>query len=205
MLDLAYLLNATDSIPTDIPAVTQTIQSWRSALHTARRNLFAAQARQIARINQNRTSREYKPGDQVMVSTRHIVSDNERARPANKWLPKFLGPFHVLKRISTNAYRIDFPQTIRVHKTVNIEALKEYNEPSPLHDPTPPPAPTVKVGGDIEYEVERIIDKRTKGRGFQYLVKWKGYPDHENEWISKSNLEHNAKDAIKDFETSHHD
>ena len=35
--------------------------------------------------------------------------------------------------------------------------------------------PVIMVNGEEEWEVERILRKRTKGRQRQVLVKWKGY------------------------------
>jgi hypothetical protein len=37
-----------------------------------------------------------------------------------------------------------------------------------------------------EYEVERVLDSHWCGQGckLQYLVKWKGYTDSENQWVS---------------------
>ncbi|CAF5024540.1 unnamed protein product, partial [Rotaria sp. Silwood1] len=31
-----------------------------------------------------------------------------------------------------------------------------------------------------EFQVESIVDKRTKGKKIQYLLKWKGYTDDDN-------------------------
>ena len=31
-----------------------------------------------------------------------------------------------------------------------------------------------------EYQVEEIVDKRTKGKRVQYFLKWKGYDSTEN-------------------------
>lgn len=195
------VLNATDVKPTEIPAVNQTLKDWRDILEKARTSLQDAQNRQAVRINQHRRPREYVAGNEVMVSTAHILSDNERTRPANKWLPKYLGPFQVLRKVSTNAYKIDFPQTIRVHGTVNVEALKDYRKPCSLHAPSSPPPP-VQVGSDVEYEIEKLLSKRKRGRGWQYLVKWKGYPDHDNSWISAKELKNNASKTIQEFETN---
>ena len=51
------------------------------------------------------------------------------------------------------------------------------------------------------FEVERILDKRTKGKATYYLVQWAGYPDSENTWEPKTNLK-NIKHMIEDFEKS---
>ena len=54
---------------------------------------------------------------------------------------------------------------------------------------------------DEEYEVERILDKRTTKGGFtEYLVKWRNYDDpEENTWEPLDNLG-DAEKAIKAWE-----
>src|ERR1700733_5410801 len=56
------------------------------------------------------------------------------------------------------------------------------------------------VDGAEEYEVEKILDKRRKGRGgkIQYLVKWKGYPDSDNEWVNQRDV--HAPEEIRRYE-----
>ena len=54
--------------------------------------------------------------------------------------------------------------------------------------------------GKEMYEVEKILDKRGRGRVVEYLVKWKDYNDpRENTWEPTSNLKE-AKEAINRFE-----
>ena len=61
------------------------------------------------------------------------------------------------------------------------------------------PAPDL-IEGEEEYEVERIMDSRRHGRKktLQYLIKWKGYPDSDNEWVSHKDM--HAPDAIREYE-----
>ena len=41
---------------------------------------------------------------------------------------------------------------------------------------------------DDMYEVEKILKKRGKGKNVEYLVKWSGYPDKFNSWVSASEI-----------------
>ena len=50
-----------------------------------------------------------------------------------------------------------------------------------------------------EYEVERIVSKRSTGRKIEYLVKWVGYSDEENSWLNKKDLK-NCKALIEEYE-----
>jgi ''chromo'' (CHRromatin Organisation MOdifier) domain. len=40
----------------------------------------------------------------------------------------------------------------------------------------------------LEYEIEKILDKRVVRDRYQYLVKWKGYEDYNNTWLDESAL-----------------
>ena len=50
--------------------------------------------------------------------------------------------------------------------------------------------------------MERIENSQMYWRKLQYLVKWKGYPPSDNEWLPEGNLK-NSPDLIKDFHTTH--
>src|SRR5258708_36669168 len=56
--------------------------------------------------------------------------------------------------------------------------------------------------GEEEYEVEKILDHRkfSRGRKLQYLIKWKGYPDLENQWVDKCDVF--AEEAVAEYEAS---
>ena len=51
-----------------------------------------------------------------------------------------------------------------------------------------------------QYEVEQVLDKHNYGhwKKKQYLVKWKGYPDSDNQWLDAKEME-NAQELIAEF------
>lgn len=62
-------------------------------------------------------------------------------------------------------------------------------------------APEKKVDSspeEEEYEVEEVVDKRTKRGKPEYLIKWKGWSHDDNTWEPESNLD--CKKMIEDFE-----
>ena len=54
------------------------------------------------------------------------------------------------------------------------------------------------IDGQEEHEVEFITQHRKRGQGYQYLVKWKGYPTADNTWEPESNLKH-AAELLDDY------
>jgi hypothetical protein len=87
----------------------------------------------------------------------------------------------------------------KLHPVFHVDLLTPYRETefySANYDKPPPDL----INGEEEYEVERIVASRRFGRGhkLQYLVKWKGYPDAENQWVNKEDVF--AEDAIREFQ-----
>jgi hypothetical protein len=64
------------------------------------------------------------------------------------------------------------------------------------------PPPDI-VQGELEYEVEAIINHRHHGRkqDLQYLLKWKGYPDADNTWEPADQV--HAPMLIKQYHKKH--
>lgn len=49
-----------------------------------------------------------------------------------------------------------------------------------------------------EYEVEKVVDKKSIGGKVHYLLKWKNYPDSENTWEAEEGLQ--CPELIEEFE-----
>lgn len=50
----------------------------------------------------------------------------------------------------------------------------------------------------VEYEVEKVVDKRIHKGKVEYLLKWKGYPPSDNTWESEDNLD--CQELVQDYE-----
>src|SRR6201999_2701125 len=105
--------------------------------------------------------------------------------------------------MASATYRLDLPPHMQLHDVFHVEKLSPCieNKTYGTH-PEPPP---VEVEGELEYEVDSIldskIDRRVKG-GIRYLVRWKGYGPGDDTWEPMANL-NNSQDAIADFHRLH--
>jgi len=76
----------------------------------------------------------------------------------------------------------------QLHPVFNIVKLTPApDDPIPGRKLTDHPPPII-IDGELEWEVEEILDSRWHRRRFQYLVKWKGYGREHNSWESASKV-----------------
>jgi hypothetical protein len=101
-------------------------------------------------------------------------------------------------------YCLKLPTQWSIHPVFHIDLLTLYHE-TPIHGANYQRPPPDLVEGEEEYEVETVLASQCFGRGkkLQYLVKWKGYPDSDNQWINKEDVF--ADDAIREFKNSNPD
>ncbi len=85
---------------------------------------------------------------------------------------------------------------MRMHPVFHSSLLKKFVSSTVSGRSQSTPAPVV-VDGEPKWEVEDIVGIRKVGRGRQFLVKWKGFPDHENSWVKGKDL--HAPDILADF------
>jgi len=140
---------------------------------------------------------QLQEGDLVWLDGRNL----SLANGTKKLAPKRYGPFRITKKISSVAYRLDLPTTLKIHNVFHLDLLSPYNETAQYGPAFVPPPPDL-INGQEEQEVEAILNKRKRsGSGTtQYLVKWKGFPSSENEWVDKTHM--HADHLIKQFEAA---
>ena len=86
---------------------------------------------------------------------------------------------------------------MRVHPVFHVSLLEPYRESILPGRVQEPPLP-VEVEGELEYEVEKILDSRIERRKLKYLVDWVGYGPEERTWEPAENVK-NARDAVANF------
>src|SRR5919198_2652876 len=136
----------------------------------------------------------YKPGDWVYLD----ASDISTTRPSRKLSHRRLGPYKVEKQVSSNAYRLQLPNSMRLlHPVFNVVKLTPaLPDPIPGRRHTPPPEPEL-IDGEEEYVVEEILNSQMFHKKLQYLIKWEGYGIEHNSWEYATEV--HAPQWIRDF------
>ena len=163
----------------------------------AKDNLLLAKVFQADQANRKRRPEDaYMVNDLVMLSTANRRKDyaSTGSGRSAKLFPRHDGPYRVVEAFpQTSTYRLDVPNAPpNFCFTFHASQLKRYvpndQELFPGRE-FPRDGPVMLEDGREEHVIERIIDERKRGRGFQYLVRWKGYGPGDDEWLSRREVE----------------
>jgi len=80
-----------------------------------------------------------------------------------------VGPYKVKGIVSSNAIELKLPKSIKIHSIVNISRVRLY-KPQVEGQKKIPPRPVI-IEGEKEFEVEKILNKRTVKEKEKFLVR----------------------------------
>jgi hypothetical protein len=188
---LSLVIPPTDTKPEPVRVFTQRM---RDDIALAQAAMRAAQERQARYANRNRRDHLFQVGDKVWLSASHTpIAEAKQGK--KKFYPRYHGPYEVLQVVSPVAYKLKLPSSFRIHPVVHISFLKPYLDGSKQFPERPeyqPPPPPEIISNEEYFQVECLVDHRLYGRGrsavAQFRVKWIGYADSENSWLSASQL-----------------
>jgi hypothetical protein len=191
-VDLGFQPNAPIDLAigtsTAVQAVSEFIGHLDDTLRKARASITAAQQAYRDRADRKRAEQHLEVGQKVLLKAESISWPNEPNEPSRKLRPRYIGPFAITRRIGQVAFKLDLPPTMRIHPVFHASNLVPYEERghANLIPPEETPPPPVSVHGREEYEVESILDERTWHGKHQYLIKWKGWPATDAQWVDET-------------------
>jgi len=175
-----------------VPAAQRFLARMQETLKAARDAMHEAQNRQKQYADLRKSERSFAVEDMVMLNAKYI-NLKKPAEATRKLLPRFIGPFKVIKKVGTPgkevAYKLELPESMkRVHPVFHVSLLKPFHGDG-REQPAPPP---IEVEGETLWLFEDILDDRKAryGRKREYLVKWEGFGHELNSWEPESSFEH---------------
>jgi hypothetical protein len=107
-----------------------------------------------------RPTPQWEVGDEVWLNGKQVSTTLPSPKLENRWL----GPFPITSKISRSAYKLTLPDSMKgVHPVFHVSILQKHMPDTiPGRRRTIPEA--VIVGGQEEWEVKEILDRRKKRR-----------------------------------------
>jgi hypothetical protein len=167
-----------------VPAAEQFVVKMQDELKRAKQCMLDAQTRMKSTADKYRKDITFKVDDDVLLATKNLKLKGNNPR---KLLPRFIGPFKVLKCVGKVSYKIGLPDHMKIHNVFHVSLLHPYKSDGKRHMPPPE-----LVDGEYEFTVQsitahrvsvvggkRLRAKRTK---VEYLVSWDGYGREHDTW-----------------------
>nr|GEV70774.1 putative reverse transcriptase domain-containing protein [Tanacetum cinerariifolium] len=122
----------TPSSPVPNLFMTELIHETTEKIVQIKQRIQAALDRQKSYTDVRRMPLEFQVGDRVMLKVspwKGVVRFDKR----EKLNPRYIGPFKVLSKVGTVAYRLELPKQLsRVHNTFHVSNLKKCLSDEPL-------------------------------------------------------------------------
>jgi len=92
-----------------------------------------------------------------------------KGRRSEKLIKCFVDPYKVKGIVSSNAIELELPKSIRIHPVVNVSRIQLYKPQVEGQKKTLPKL--VIIEGEEEFEIEKIVNKRTVREKEKFLVR----------------------------------
>ena len=119
----------------------------------------------------------------------------------NRTGPDFKALFVITEVLGPVTYRLKLPKSWRIHDVFHATLLRPYKE-NKIYGENFTEPPLELLEGEEVYEIETILNHRKRGRGYQYFVKWQGYPITDASWEPEHAFS-NDGDTLKIYKTRH--
>ena len=130
------------------------------AIERIRKHMLTAQSRQQSYANAKRRDIEFDVGDKVFLKV-SPTKGVKRFGKKGKLSPKYVGPFEILERIGSVAYRLALPPSLAsTHNVFHISMLRKYvSDQSHVLSYEP-----LELQPDLSYEVKpvKILERGIK-------------------------------------------
>ncbi|XP_026452110.1 uncharacterized protein LOC113352515 [Papaver somniferum] len=152
-------------------------------LDILKESLHQAQKRMKFYADKSRVDRVFAVGDMVYLKLQPYRQASVSLRNFFKLSAKFFGPFPVVQKIGSVAYKLHLPSYARIHPVYHVSQLKMHIGKKHIPSPT---LPIVDHAGEIIMRPEKILQNRTmlvgKQLHRQLLIQWTNSCPEDATW-----------------------
>ena len=166
-----------------LQAVEDALMDRDATLQLLKDNLSKAQDRMKKWADLHRTERTFEVGDLVFLRLQPYRQISVSGRRSQKLSPLFYGPYKIIQKIGSVAYKLELPEEAKIHPVFHVSQLKRKLG-STIQVQTQLPSHNVEVIKEPEAIIERRMVSQLGKAVTEVLVKWKQLPITDASWES---------------------
>ena len=167
--------------------LVDSLDSWlkerNAMLDDLRFHFLRAQHRMKQWADLKRKPESFELGDLVFLKLQPYRQSSIARRPCDKLAARFYGPFEIIGKVGEVAYRLQLPDTSRIHPVFHISQLKRAH--GAAFNPTPIPAhlsSSLELTANPEEVLGIRADPLNPAHVLEVLIQWHGLPLSDATW-----------------------
>ncbi|GKA46857.1 putative mitochondrial protein [Tanacetum coccineum] len=156
-----------------VDAVDRSLSAREVAIDLLKFHIKRSQDRMKSLADRHRSDIEFEEGVWVYVKLQPYRKATLRQGKQNKLLPKYFGPFLIIKKVGKVAYKLQLRNSSQIHPVFHVSQLKLYKGPVPKSSSQ---IPAINNDGLILEEPLDVLDRRMAKRGnvavVYVLIQW---------------------------------
>lgn len=169
-----------------VAAVDQKLQDRDEFLQEIRERLVQAQAHMKIHHDKQRRDVEFEIGQWVWLRLQHRAAVSVTDCSSSKLAPRYYGPFKILARVGSVAYRLHLPPHARLHDVFHVGLLKEFRGDPPTSLVSLPNI----IHGRAILTPAKIVRSRLNRGTCELLVQWEGCSAADATWETLATFQH---------------
>ena len=127
--------------------------------------------------DKKRTDYQFAVGDQVLLKLQPYTQSSVANRPYPKLAYKYFGPYTVIQKVGTVAYRLQLPDDAQIHDVFHVSQLKPYTpDYTPIYDSLPVLLDLEAAKATPLEIMEHRVVKKGNTAVPQVKLRWTGLP-----------------------------
>ena len=139
-------------------------------------NLHMERNRMKQQADQHRSERTFEAGDMVFLRLQPYKQSSLKLKGRHKLAPNFYGPYRILQKIGSVAYKLELPPSSRIHPVFHVSCLKKFLGTNIKGQTI---LPELDNEGSIFLEPEAVLNKHTRQLR---LIQWHGMQLEDSTW-----------------------
>jgi hypothetical protein len=179
-----------------IPDLQEWLKDRKLMVQLLQQQLVRAQQRQKHQANKHRSERSFAVGDLVYLKLQPYIQTSIATRASHKLSFRYFGPFTILAKVGSVAYKLLLPETSSIHPIFHVSQLKKAIPFTMQVSSEPPDSFTADA---FRFPI-KVLQRRLKSHDDrllpEVLIQWSSWPTSLATWELEDELKHQFLAAL---------